>query len=82
MRISSIVAPCKRAIVVAAALNFGLVATAQADFINGNFETGDFTGWTAQGHGIPGNIPVMPPHDACQSGPDSRFEHVGKPCSR
>ncbi|HET9048441.1 MAG TPA: hypothetical protein VFN29_05725 [Chiayiivirga sp.] len=61
MHISSIVAPCKRAIVVAAALSFGLVATAQADFINGNFEAGDFTGWTVQGHGIPGNILVMPP---------------------
>lgn len=40
---------------------FALATTAHADYTNGNFETGDFTGWTEQGHSIPSNIPVFPP---------------------
>lgn len=38
-----------------------LATAAHADYTNGNFETGDFTGWTVQGHSIPSNIPTFPP---------------------
>jgi len=41
-----------RLILVAAAL--GAAATAKAGFVNGGFETGDFTGWTVE-HGVTGN---------------------------
>lgn len=41
-----------RLILVAAAL--GAATTAKAGFINGGFETGDFTGWTVE-HGVTGN---------------------------
>jgi hypothetical protein len=35
-----------RMLIAASAL--GLAATAQAGFVNGGFESGDFTGWTVQ----------------------------------
>ena len=40
---------------------FALATAAHADYTNGNFETGDFTGWTVQGHSIPAQIPTFPP---------------------